>query len=201
MSNERRFSGPLPFTIADFDPTRSDWIDSAASMLVAEFREHHPEAWPRYDDAVDEVRESLAAGRVSRVAVRDDETVIGWIGAIPAYSGRVWELHPLVVRAPFQGRGVGSALVRDLEWQARERGVATIQLGTDDENHQTSLGGVDLFPDVLHHLQCIQNLNRHPFTFYQKLGYHIIGAIPDANGFGKPDILMAKRLQSGDHPE
>ena len=30
--------------------------------------------------------------------------------------------------------------------------------------------------------------------FYQKLGYEIVGLIPDANGPGKPDIMMARRL-------
>jgi aminoglycoside 6'-N-acetyltransferase I len=40
-----------------------------------------------------------------------------------------------------------------------------------------------------------QNLKNHPFTFYERLGYHIVGVIPDANGIGKPDILMAKRLR------
>jgi aminoglycoside 6'-N-acetyltransferase I len=30
--------------------------------------------------------------------------------------------------------------------------------------------------------------------FYQKLGYVIVGVIPDANGPGKPDIMMAKRV-------
>lgn len=33
-----------------------------------------------------------------------------------------------------------------------------------------------------------------PYEFYQKLGYAIIGVVPDANGLGKPDILMAKRV-------
>jgi predicted acetyltransferase len=36
---------------------------------------------------------------------------------------------------------------------------------------------------------------RHPFEFYQKLAYVVVGIVPDANGPGKPDILMAKRLQ------
>ena len=34
----------------------------------------------------------------------------------------------------------------------------------------------------------------HPFEFYQKLGFVIVGVMPDANGLGKPDIFMAKRL-------
>ena len=69
-----------------------------------------------------------------------------------------------------------------------------MQVGTDDENNLTSLGGVDVFPNVLAHLAQIHNIARHPFTFYQKCGFSLVGIIPDANGFGKPDILLAKRL-------
>jgi len=32
------------------------------------------------------------------------------------------------------------------------------------------------------------------YEFYQKLGFTIVGIIPDANGWGKPDILVAKRV-------
>jgi aminoglycoside 6'-N-acetyltransferase I len=54
---------------------------------------------------------------------------------------------------------------------------------------------VDVYPDVWRYIAEIRNLNRHPFTFYQKLGYVVCGIVPDANGPGKPDILMAKRVQ------
>jgi aminoglycoside 6'-N-acetyltransferase I len=51
-----------------------------------------------------------------------------------------------------------------------------------------------LYPDVLGAVQRLRNLGDHPFTFYQRVGFTIVGVIPDANGFGKPDILMAKRV-------
>ncbi len=76
----------------------------------------------------------------------------------------------------------------------RARGGITIFLGSDDEDGMTSLAGVDLYPDVAGHIASIRNLKRHPYQFYQKLGYTIVGVIPDANGPGKPDILMAKRI-------
>ena len=34
----------------------------------------------------------------------------------------------------------------------------------------------------------------HPAGFYMRQGFEIVGLIPDANGPGKPDILMAKRV-------
>jgi aminoglycoside 6'-N-acetyltransferase I len=67
-------------------------------------------------------------------------------------------------------------------------------LGTDDESDMTSLAGKDLYPNVLAHLADIKNLKGHPFEFYEKVGFVLVGVIPDANGPGKPDILMAKRL-------
>jgi aminoglycoside 6'-N-acetyltransferase I len=34
----------------------------------------------------------------------------------------------------------------------------------------------------------------HALTFYRRHGYRIVGVLPDANGAGRPDIFMAKRL-------
>lgn len=56
----------------------------------------------------------------------------------------------------------------------------------------TTLGAVDLYPNVWEHIAGVRNLRRHPFEFYQKCGFVIVGVVPDANGLGKPDILMAK---------
>ena len=99
-----------------------------------------------------------------------------------------------MVHPDYQRRGVGRALVADLEDNVRRRGGTTIWLGADDENNQTSLGGIDMYPNVLDHLSNIRNLNNHPYEFYLKVGFTIVGVIPDANGPGKPDIMMAKRV-------
>jgi hypothetical protein len=82
-----------------------------------------------------------------------------------------------------------------LDWRVlsfAQRGGHTVRLGTDDENCRTTLGGMDLYPGVSDKLRAIENQGSHPFEFYLKVGYHVVGVIPDANGFGKPDILMAK---------
>jgi len=180
--------------IIDLKPDNEKLIHQVASLLVEVFKEHWPEAWPDLNAALEEVHESFAADRISRVAIDDAENILGWIGGIRQYGGRVWELHPLVVNPTAQGRGMGRALVADLEQRVKERGGLTLWVGTDDEDNQTSLSGIDLYPNIFEHIVKIKNLRNHPYEFYQKLGFVIVGVMPDANGFGKPDIYMAKRI-------
>jgi aminoglycoside 6'-N-acetyltransferase I len=180
--------------IVDLVSTNESAIQQVATLLVEGFATNWPDAWPDMESALEEVRESFGADRISRIAVDEDGTVLGWIGGMSHYRGRVWELHPLVVRVSRQGNGIGRALVADLEACVKERGGLTITLGTDDENDQTSLSGIDLYPNVWEHVANLRNLKRHPYEFYQKQGFVIIGVMPDANGLGKPDILMAKSV-------
>jgi aminoglycoside 6'-N-acetyltransferase I len=180
--------------IVDLRADDESAIHQVAALLVEGFATNWPEAWPDLESAVEEVRESFEAGRISRVARDEDGTVLGWISGISQYRGHMWELHPLVVRVGQQGQGIGRALVADLEERVKERGGLTITLGTDDVTQQTTLAGIDLFPHVWERLAHLRNLKQHPYEFYQKQGYVIVGVIPDANGLGKPDILMAKSL-------
>lgn len=172
----------------------------AAELLVAGFREHWPNAWPDLEAASAELREALEPGKLCLAAV-DDAGLLGWIGGIPGYGGNVWELHPLVVRPDRQGQGIGRALVADLEARVAEHGGLTLWVGTDDEDDMTSLAGIDLFTDLPGHLAAIRNLKGHPFEFYRRCGFVVAGAVPDANGPGKPDILMAKRVQLTGGPQ
>jgi aminoglycoside 6'-N-acetyltransferase I len=180
--------------IIDLTADNEDAVQQAAALLVAGFARDWPGSWPDMPSALEEMHTMLTADRICRIALEENGQVIGWVGGLPEYNGNVWELHPLVVAEGWRGRGVGRALVHDLEARCRERGGVTMILGTDDVSDMTSLSGVDLYPDPCRHIANIQNLRRHPYEFYQKLGFSIIGVIPDANGPGKPDILMAKRI-------
>ncbi len=180
--------------IVSVTPADADVIRQCAELLVEGFQ-HIPDTWSTLDEALEEVEGMLAPERICRAMVDEAEVVLGWIGGIPGYDGNVWELHPLVVRSSARRRGVGRALVADFEAQVKARGGLTIHLGSDDETNSTSLGGIDLYPNPLEHLARIQNLKDHPYEFYQKCGYVFIGLMPDANGFGKPDIFMGKRVE------
>ncbi len=136
----------------------------------------------------------LETGRICRAAVDEGGNLLGIIGGIPGYDGNVWELHPLAVQPSRQGQGIGRALVEDLETQVRSKGGLTITLGTDDEDGMTSLANTDLYENLWEKIRDIRNLKGHPYEFYQRMGYVISGVVPDANGPGKPDILMAKRV-------
>jgi aminoglycoside 6'-N-acetyltransferase I len=178
------------FIIADLQPGDTDAIEQAAELLVAGF----PDSWqPILEEAREEVTEALEPDRICLVA-RLGEQILGWIGGISQYS-HAWELHPLVVREDARGKGVGRALVTALEERVRERGALTLYLGTDDDGPipRTSAGGVDLFSNVLSHAANLESID-HAAGFYRRLGYEVVGLIPDANGPGKPDVLMAKRI-------
>jgi len=168
--------------------------EEAAQLLVDGFREHWPDAWPDIASARKEVAEALEPGKLCRAAVDESGRVLGWVGGISGYDGNVWELHPLVVAPAEQGKGIGRALTFDLEDRVRERGGLTLWLGTDDEDDMTSLSGVDLYDNLPARIASAENRKGHPFTFYRKCGFVIAGVVPDANGRGKPDILMAKRI-------
>jgi aminoglycoside 6'-N-acetyltransferase I len=136
----------------------------------------------------------LEPGKICLAARNEQGQILGWIGGQHNYS-MVWELHPLAVQPDMQGRGVGAALVAALEPRILAAGGLTVMLGTDDEIDGTNLYGRDLYPDVLGATQQMTVTNGHPFAFYQKLGYVVTGLIPDANGFGRHDIIMCKRLK------
>ncbi|HEX5838698.1 MAG TPA: GNAT family N-acetyltransferase [Anaerolineales bacterium] len=181
--------------ILTLSPDHDSLIQQAAQLLVDAFREHWPDAWPTVEEGLREVHEMLETERICRIAVDKGGYLLGIIGGIPGYDGKVWELHPLAVQPSLHGQGIGRALAADFEEQVRQRGGLTITLGSDDADGMTSLSDVDLYDHLWEKIRDIRNFKNHPYEFYRKLGYTITGVVPDANGIGKPDILMAKRVR------
>lgn len=176
------------------------YVAQAAQMLVDGFKIMAPNAWPNFEAGLEELHELLADTEEKFVLIAVNPVsnqVIGWIGGLQQ-NKQVWEIHPLVTAPALQGQGIGRALVGAFEEEVLSRGGSVAWLGSDDEANMTSLSGVDVYPQPLVHLQQLRNINGHPFEFYQKLGYTVVGMMPDANGFGKPDIFMAKRLKKVD---
>jgi aminoglycoside 6'-N-acetyltransferase I len=183
------------FTIIDLASATDAQREEAARILHEEFnQEKWGFSWPELDEAREEVAELCKQEHICRAAVDADGHVLGWVGGLPEYDGNVWELHPIVVSRHLRGKGLGRALVHDLEDQVRRRGGLTVMLGTDDHSAMTSLGGANLYENLWDKINNIQNYKDHPFSFYFAVGYVIIGVMPDANGPGKPDIFMGKSL-------
>jgi len=174
--------------IVFLDKSNSLYFEESAKLLQENF-----ECWSDMQTAKDEIKKICSSCNITFVAV-DENHVIGLIGAHPQYDGNVWEMHPLVVRREKQKNGIGKLLVNALEVEVSKRGGITIYFGTDDESNSTTLSNTDIYENTYDKITNVINLNRHPFEFYLKCGYKIVGIIPDANGYGKPDIMMAKRM-------
>lgn len=165
-------------------------LGEAASILTTCI----PDGWPTYEEVWEEIGIRLVPGNTMLAALEDD-AVVGWGGLLaPVYGGPVFELHPLAVRTDRQKQGIGRSMVAALENEARRQGGLTIYAGADDErgDGETSLVNVDLYDHLPEHLSRFPGT--HQSGFYLKLGFQIIGVMPDANGIGRPDIFLAKRL-------
>ncbi len=170
-----------------FDRKNEGFRRELADLLIACF----PHSYT--DCAMEEVEKCLSDDRVAVMALTNGH-LAGFVGAIPHYGVTGWELHPLAVFPEYQGKGIGKELVSTLETEVLKRGGVTLYLGTDDEFDKTSLSNVDLYDHLWERIANIRNLKKHPYEFYQKQGFQIVGVLPDVNGYGKPDIYMAKRL-------
>jgi len=100
----------------------------------------------------------------------------------------------MVVAEPHQGKGYGRLLVQDLERLVADRGALTLLVGTSDETDRTTLFGADLYDDTPNQLAKLRSTRSHPLDFYLKVGFTVVGVVPDAEGPGRPTITLAKRV-------
>ena len=164
-----------------------------AEILLDGFSDTGTAAWSTIEECQKEAQNSLPQERISRIAVDENSKVLAWTIGDGVYDV-TWELELLVVRRDSKLKRIGRKMLIDFENEVKKRKGTSVFIGSDDENNRTSLGGIELYPDPLEHLAKLRNLGGHPYEFYLKCGYTITGVIPHANGFGKPDIWMTKRL-------
>jgi aminoglycoside 6'-N-acetyltransferase I len=182
-----------PVNIEDLTADDGAAIEQAAALLV-DYAPNRAAAWPDLEAAYETIEEALDGDGIVRVALNDAGNVIGYAAAAPQYS-HAWELYPFVVAGDEQGKGVGSALLADIEELVSAEGGLTVYLGADDLDGVTSAADADLFPNVVAHAQKLETRSRrHPLGFFRSQGYEVIGLIPDANGQGRPDIWLAKSV-------
>jgi len=170
------------------------FIDALAELTFHAFRRHAPEWLPTLGAAREEVLESLQSGRQSFALVDASVAPIGWI-AVEAQGARVWEIHPIAVRVADQGKGHGRALVEHVERLARATGILTLFASTSDEVGATSLSGVDLYADPVGALASARWQESHACEFWRRVGFKLVGVLPDAEGPGKPSIHFAKAVR------
>lgn len=182
---------PYIGTINSDDTAR---VDALTQLTFEAFQEHAPAWLPTSADARRQVTKALASDRHCFVLFDPADQAAGWIGAIPIHHGRMWEIHPLCVAVGAQGRGYGRMLVSHVEVRARHAGVLGLIAGTSDSTNATSLYGIDLYQNPLEALINIRSKRRHPYQFWLKAGFTIVGVMPDADGLGMPAITLAKRV-------
>jgi aminoglycoside 6'-N-acetyltransferase I len=183
----------LAAKIADLAPAD---VDRVADILFEGFRELSPDWLPTRPVARAKVLDFLELDGFSRVVRDETGEIVGWCAGAHAY-GCLWELHPLVVARRSRRQGYGRILIEDLERYVRDRGGLTIQLGTSDESNRTSIFGRDVYADIPGAIGNLHATPVHPLDFYRRIGFVVVGIVPDAEGSGKPSILMAKKVERG----
>jgi aminoglycoside 6'-N-acetyltransferase I len=89
--------------IVDFARQAEGVLEQAATLLVSEFDQ--PRGWPTLGSAREEVDVVIRSGFA--LGVLEGDLLSGWVGGLPQLGGRVWELHPMVVRREHRRCGVG----------------------------------------------------------------------------------------------
>lgn len=168
-------------------------IRNIAVLLQASFRAL---PWQDEEETVRAVSEWFGQRR-AHVTAYDDGSLVGYATAAPMDGFDIWRMDWMAVAPEYRGRGLGVAVLRRLEQHAHSEGARTFltSVGDDGAMASTSLWGKNLFePDVLHHLGQLQELRPYALGFYRHAGYSVVGVLPDANGPGMPEILLARSL-------
>lgn len=182
---------PVGVEIRDFDAADAGLVDDLAQLSVDAAAMHAPRWLPTLADAHEELRDASVEGHTTRV-LYEDGAPRGW-GSVFHVYGSVWEFHPLLVDVAHHRRGLGSRLVEDLEGHVASAGGGVLFVSTSDETGATSLSRTDLYVDPIRALASFEVSESPAVAFWVRMGFSLVGLLPDAEGLGKPSIHLAKR--------
>ena len=166
----------------------------AEKMLLETFSKTNMWTNITEDKALETINECIKEENMC-IGIEIGEQLIGWVGLRPMYD-KTWELHPMVIKHEFQGKGYGKILLNELEKMAQKKGIIGIVAGSDDETNKTNLSENEITKEnIFDKIKNIKKYKNHPYEFYQKCGYTIVGIIPNANGLNKPDIWLWKDIR------
>jgi aminoglycoside 6'-N-acetyltransferase I len=184
------------FNINEAEETKKQ----AANILYITFNEINGNLWLKNENSAIDVVEECIKGSNICIGIKLENKLIGWGGLRPMYE-KTWELHPIVIKKEFQGKKYGKLLISEIEKTAYKNGIIGIVAGSDDETNSTSLSKKEINGDnIFEEIKNIKNYKNHPYEFYKKCGYNIIGIIPNANGQNKPDIWLWKDIRKSTTP-
>jgi len=181
--------------LSEIDYGDRELLATLASLSHRAGQQHSPNWLRSVDGAMQEIQQASEEGILTSVAF-DNGVPTGWIAAQHHGYGS-WEIHPLLVDPAAGGRGYGKILVQDIERKIRSHGGISVFLSTSDATHSTNLSDVDLYSDPLEALRKIDVRDTdcgHAYQFWQRVGFTVVGVIPDAEGCGVPSINLAKKL-------
>ena len=159
------------------------------------------EMWPDLDEkmAWETVEFSISNENIC-IGLKVGNELVGWVCLRPEYekikNEETWELHPFAISPKFKRKGYGKILMEEVEKIAQEKNIIGIILSSGDEANKTSLSDEEITGEnIIEKIQNIKNYKNHPYEFYQKCGYSIIGIIPNAYGLKKSDIWLWKDIR------
>lgn len=184
----------MNWRITDLTAGDTGLVDEIAEFLVECFRAYASEWIPDKATGLMKIKESFSVGRRSRVLTNDEGIALGWAGAIVGKN--MWEIHPIAVSPAYQRKGYGSLLIDDIVGLARTNGAAGVWAGTGDTTGSTSFSTVDLYRDAASAMMDVKAPEDHPVHFWSRMGFSLVGVLPDEEGLGRPGIHFAKRIAS-----
>lgn len=182
----------MGIVIEDLEESHLGRIEVISKFLYVVFEKYSPGWLPDKRACYSLIASTFEDERRSRVALGECGVPVGWIGAITDESA--WEIHPIAVAPNNQRVGVGQSLVTDIETLARRSGAVSVWAGTSDETGSTSFSSIDLYKEPGRSFKNIEAPPDHPVRFWPRMGYSIVGVMPDEEGLGKPGIFFAKRV-------